>query len=88
MAPMKRGSKRLSEAEAAEYARYVEEDLEPGDLRPRPAGRPALGHGFPSPRIQVRVSRTTYQGLIERASANGTTLSALVRQLLEQSATK
>ena len=84
MATVKAKAGKLTEAEAAEYARRFEEELEPHDFRPRKTGRPPLGDDYPSPRIQVRVSQKAFAHLTEQASAEGTTLSALVRRLLEQ----
>jgi hypothetical protein len=72
----------LSDSEAEEYANRFEAS-EPADFRPRRGGRPPLGADFPSPRIQVRVSRAAYIALVDRANEEGTTLSKLVRQLLE-----
>jgi hypothetical protein len=72
----------LSDSEAEEYANRFEASG-PADFRPRRGGRPPLGADFPSPRIQVRVSRMAYIALVDRANEEGTTLSKLVRRLLE-----
>lgn len=80
------GQGRLSDAEAETYSRRFESEYGPEDFRPseRRRGRPPLGEDFPSPRIQVRVSHMTYDALVDRAHREGTTLSQLVRHLLEQ----
>lgn len=85
MAPLSR--KRTTPGAATtshRLADWFEHSANPEDFRPRP-GRPPLGPDFPSPRIQVRVSRRAYDALVERAKGEGTTVSKLVRQLLEQS---
>lgn len=76
----------LSDAEAEEYSRRFESTYRPEDFRPRErrGGRPPLSADFPSPRIQVRVSRKAYDALVDRAHEEGTTLSRLVRRLIEQ----
>lgn len=53
-------------------------------LRPRKAGRPALGGEGESPRVQYRVPATTYARAMHRALSQGVpTVSALSRALLE-----
>jgi hypothetical protein len=84
MAPLRSKSGRILTDEVVdEVARQMERGYEPERLRPRKAGRPPLGEDYPSPRIQVRVSHGLYVSVSERARREGRTVSALVRQLLE-----
>ena len=73
----------LTDAEATRYADKFERDYESSMFKPRRTGRPPLGPDHPSPRIQVRVPRRLYDDINERAKAEGTTVSALLRRLLE-----
>lgn len=73
----------LTDAEAARYADRFERDYEPTMFTSRRIGRPPLGPDHPSPRIQVRVPRGLYDDINRRAHAEGTTISALLRRLLE-----
>jgi hypothetical protein len=75
---------RRTDAELDEVARKFESEYGPADFKPRRGGRPALGEDNPSPRIQVRVPRQLYRSVSKRAHDQGTTISALVRQLLEK----
>jgi hypothetical protein len=85
MAPLRSKSGRvLTDDTVDELGRRLEEGYEPGQLRPRKAGRPPLGDEHPSPRIQVRVSHRLYVSVSQRARQEGKTMSALVRQLLEK----
>lgn len=81
--PVPAGDGPLTDEEAEKLSRWVEEEAEPADFRPRRGGRPPLGADYPSPRIQVRVSSAVYDALVDQAHEEGTTLSKLVRQLLE-----
>lgn len=84
MATLRSKSGRLLTDEAlTELTRKAEEGFDAHQLRGRPSGRPPLGDDFPSPRIQVRVPRPLYRAVTKRAHEDGTTVSALVRQLLE-----
>ena len=84
MAPMRSKSGRILTDEAVdELAGRLERGYEPDQLRPRRSGRPALGDDSPAPRIQVRVSRRLFVSVNKRAHEEGKTVSALVRQLLE-----
>ncbi len=74
----------LTEEVVKDLADRMERGYEPDQLRPRKGGRPPLGEDYPSPRIQVRVSRRLYVSVSKRARQEGTTVSALVRQLLER----
>ena len=85
MAKMTAGSHaRRTDAQLEELARKFESEYGPADFKPRRGGRPALGEDHPSPRIQVRVPRQLYRSVSKRAHDQGTTISALVRQLLEK----
>jgi len=64
-------------------ADWFEHEAKPEDFRPRKAGRPPLGADYPAPRIQVRVPSPLYRAVNKRAHDEGTTVSALVRRLLE-----
>jgi len=75
---------RRTDEQLDELARKFEAQYGPADFKPRRGGRPALGEEFPSPRIQVRVPRQLYRSVSKRAHDQGTTVSALVRQLLER----
>ena len=75
---------RRTDAELDEVARKFESEYGPADFKPRRGGRPTLGEDNPSPRIQVRVPRRLYRSVSKRAHDQGTTISALVRQLLEK----
>jgi hypothetical protein len=79
-----RPSRRRKPAELDDLARRFESDYGPDDFKPRRSGRPPLGEDFPSPRIQVRVPQRLYQSVSKRARDQGTTISALVRRLLEK----
>lgn len=73
-----------TEEQLDELARKFESEYGPADFKPRRGGRPALSEDYPSPRIQVRVPRQLYRSVSKRAHDQGTTVSALVRQLLEK----
>lgn len=75
---------KLTEGELDEYSRRFEKVYEPADFTPRRAGRPPLAEDYPSPRIQVRVPGPLYRAVNKRARDEGTTVSALVRRLLEK----
>ncbi len=66
----------------------MEHGYDPEQLRPRRAGRPSLGEERQSPRIQLRVPHRLYATLSRQAREQGTTVSALVRQLLEERANR
>jgi hypothetical protein len=84
MAPLRSKSGRvLTEDAVKDLADRMEHGYEPDQLQPRKGGRPPLGEDYPSPRIQVRVSRRLYLSVNKRAQQEGKTVSALVRQLLE-----
>jgi hypothetical protein len=84
MAPLRSKSGRILTDEAVDrLADRMERGYEPDRLRPRKLGRPPLGDDAPSPRIQVRVSRRLFVSVSKRAHQEGKTVSALVRQLLE-----
>jgi hypothetical protein len=88
VAPLRSKSGRILTEEAVErLADRMERGYEPEQLRPRRSGRPSLGDDAPSPRIQVRVSRRLFVSVNKRAHEEGKTVSALVRQLLENYAT-
>lgn len=83
MAPVKpKNPAGMTDAEIEGYARRFEESR-PEDWKPGKKGRPPLGDDYPSPRIQVRVPSPLYRAVNERAHDEGTTVSALVRRLLE-----
>jgi hypothetical protein len=75
---------RRTDAELDDLARRFETEYGPSDFRPQRSGRPPLSDDFPSPRIQVRLPRHLYESVSKRAHDQGTTISALVRQLLEK----
>jgi len=77
-------SPKRTNAELDELARKFEIGFGPDDFKPRKSGRPPLGSDYPSPRIQVRLPRELNQTVSKRAHDRGTTISALVRQLLEK----
>lgn len=84
MAPLRSKSGRVLTDEAVDQlADRMERGYDPVHLRPRRSGRPSLGDDSPSPRIQVRVSRRLFVSVNKRAREEGQTVSALVRQLLE-----
>ncbi len=74
----------LTEEALQQRADYLEHELKPSDLRPRPVGRPSLSDSRPSPRIYVRVPRPLHRVITQRAQEEGTTVSDVVRRLLEQ----
>lgn len=83
MATVKTSSGRvLTEADIESIARRMEDG--PAQLRGRRAGRPSLGDERLSPRIQLRVPPRLYATLSARARAEGKTVSAVVRELLEE----
>jgi len=87
MAPVKTRSGRvLTDKAIDDLADRFESGYEPENFQPRHTGRPPLGDGFPSPRIQVRVPRHLYDAVAKRAHDEGTTLSAFIRRLLEKHA--
>jgi hypothetical protein len=67
-----------------ELARRAEAGPDPERLRR--GGRPSLDDEGISPRIQLRLARPLYEWLEEQAREKGTTVSAIVRHLLEQAA--
>jgi len=82
----------LTETEAMELSAYVER-LTPKDLgkgRPGPGlrGRPSLTAGSTkhSPSIHVRLPEPLYRRLSRRAGRRGTTVSAVVREILQEHA--
>ena len=64
-------------------ADWFEHEAKPENFKPRKVGRQPLGDDFPSPRIQVRLPAPLYRAVSKRIHDEGTTMSALVRQLLE-----
>ena len=90
MATVKRNT--LSDAEARELSEYVErlrpEDLGKGRPGPGHRGRPPLVAGSTkhSPSIHVRLPEPLYRRLSRRAFAQRTTVSAVVREILEKHA--
>ena len=82
----------LSDDEAEELSRYVEnlkvEDLGRGRSGPGARGRPALVPGSTnhSPSIHVRLPEPLYRRLSRRAGAKRTTVSAVVREILQEHA--
>jgi hypothetical protein len=84
LAPLRSKSGRILTDEAVDQlADRMERGYDPEQLRPRRSGRPPLGEDSPAPRIQVRVSRRLFVSVNKRAHEEGRTVSALVRQLLE-----
>ena len=73
----------ISEKEAERLADWFEHEAKPENFKPRKVGRQPLGDDFPSPRIQVRVPGPLYRAVSKRVQDEGTTMSALVRRLLE-----
>jgi hypothetical protein len=82
----------LTDAEAESLSDYVER-LKPKDLgkgRPGPGlrGRPSLMAGATkhSPSIHVRLPEPLYRRLSRRAGRRGTTVSEVVREILQEHA--
>lgn len=71
---------KLIEETASRFERGWSHD----ELRRRRSGRPSLGAEVPSPRIQVRVPQSLHDAVTRRAHDEGLSVSALVRELLEQ----
>jgi hypothetical protein len=89
LAPLRSKSGRVLTDKAIDrMADRMERGYEPEQLRPRKGGRPPLGEDYPSPRIQVRVDRGLFVSIQKRAHQEGKTVSALVRQLLENYASR
>ena len=62
----------------------AEAGYDPGALRPRPlGGRPSLGSGGESPRLQFRVSAELHRKALAKASAENRSLSDVARELFE-----
>jgi len=80
----------LSEKEARELSDYVEqlraEDLGKGRAGPGVRGRPSLTVGTTthSPSIHVRLPEALYRRLSRRAGSRGTTVSEVVREILQK----
>ena len=91
MAKVKRGTA-LTDAETEELSVYVErlrpEDLGKGRPGPGHRGRPPLttGSARHSPSIHVRLPEPLYRRLRRGAGRRGTTVSEVVRQILEEHA--
>jgi hypothetical protein len=89
MAPMKQPAA-LSDEEAEELSEYVEgltvEDLGRGRPGPGSRGRPSLAPGTAkhSPSIHVRLPEPLYRRLSRRAGSRGTTVSQVVRDILQE----
>ena len=65
-------------------AAEAEAGYDPATLRPRPlGGRPSLGTGGESPRLQFRVSPELHRKAQARARAENRSLSDVARELLE-----
>lgn len=79
-----RSGRVLTDTEVDRLADAAETGFDVSTWRPR-RGRPPLAATTQehSPRIAVRVPETLRQGVAERASGEGKTLSKVVRELLE-----
>ena len=75
----------LSEAEVDRLADGAEEGFDLSTWKPR-CGRPSLdpAAGGRSPRVEARVPETLHRRVAARAAREGKSLSAVVRQLLEE----
>jgi predicted HicB family RNase H-like nuclease len=80
-----RGGRRLSEADVERLASRVEQDLDITSWTPR-RGRPSLSEatGVHSPRIAVRLPEDLHRRALARAAREGRSMSAVVRDLLDQ----
>lgn len=68
----------------AALAAEAERGYDPTTVRLRKVGRPSLAGAGVSPRVQYRVSPSTYARALRKAKSGGvTTISALSRALLE-----
>jgi hypothetical protein len=82
----------LTEEEAQDLSEYVErlrpQDLGKGRSGPGARGRPPLtvGSTTHSPSIHVRLPESLYRRLSRRAGSRGTTVSEVVREILEEHA--
>lgn len=80
----------LSDTEVRQLSDYVEqlrtEDLRRGKPGPGYRGRPTLTKGAVahSPSIHVRVPEGLYRRLNERADSSGTSMSEIVRDILQK----
>ncbi|MGD0248269.1 MAG: ribbon-helix-helix protein, CopG family [Candidatus Limnocylindrales bacterium] len=75
----------LSEADLERLAEEAERGFDLSTWKPRP-GRPSLGAaaaGEHSPRIEARVPEPLHRRVVARAAKEGRSVSAVVRQLLE-----
>ena len=91
MATLKRRAS-LTKEEAQELSEYVEQlrpqDLGKGRSGPGARGRPPLtvGSQTHSPSIHVRLPESLYRRLTRRAGSRGTTVSEVVREILDEHA--
>jgi hypothetical protein len=69
-----------------ELVKEAEEGYDPAHLLPAPAraGRPSVGTGGVSPRVQLRAPADVYARARQRARAEGQPLSSVLRRLLAE----
>lgn len=79
-----KGGRKATEADIERLATSLERDLDLKSWAPRP-GRPSLGGspGMHSPRFAVRVPEDLHRRASARAASEGRSISAVVRELLE-----
>jgi hypothetical protein len=80
-----KSGKRLTAADLDRIADQFEEGFDLSTWVPRPVGRPRLEPGAEahSPRIEVRVPASLHRRVRARATADGRTVSQVVRGLLQ-----
>jgi predicted HicB family RNase H-like nuclease len=80
-----KGGRRLSEADVERLSSKIEQDLDISSWTPR-RGRPSLRDvvGVHSPRIAVRLPEELHRRAVARAASEGRSMSAVVRDLLDQ----
>lgn len=79
-----RGGRQLEPLDIDRIADKAEAGLDDRGWRPSPGRRPLGERAGHSPRIAVRVPRELRQAVEARATAEGRSLSAVVRSLLEE----
>lgn len=76
----------LTEEVLDELVEEAEQGYDPAHLQPAPAraGRPSVGAGGISPRVQFRAPADVYARARQRARAEGQPLSSILRRLLDE----
>ena len=83
--PVTKSGRTVSETDLDRMAKEAEEGFDLSTWKPR-RGRPSLGAepGTHSPRIEARVPEALHRRVSARAASEGKSVSAVLRELLEE----